>query len=326
MWDLGRLRLLRELQVRGTISQVAASLSFSPSTVSQQLAKLEREVGRPLLEPDGRRVRLTREGEIVAAHAARVMDLEEQTQAELDAGGPGRETVRVAALETVMRALLPGVVRTLGRTHPHIRVEASVVAPEEGLFELEARTFDLAIAEQYPGYTRPRPAGLDSVVIGSDPVHLAAGVDTAVTSIEAANGAAWVTEPAGTAVHGWIVQQCRAAGYEPDIRYESADLHVHMDLVRSGLAVSVLPHLTWAGDHRGVRLVDLPGRPRRELFASAREAATGRSALRAVREAFATSLARATDAAGAAEVADAADARIAGAAGLGNGTPRSELR
>lgn len=54
MWDLRRLRLLRELQLRGTITAVAASLNFSASTVSHQLAQLQREVGVTLLEQDGR--------------------------------------------------------------------------------------------------------------------------------------------------------------------------------------------------------------------------------------------------------------------------------
>ncbi|WP_230007500.1 LysR family transcriptional regulator, partial [Microbacterium sp. Bi128] len=56
MFDLRRLRLLHELSVRGTLAAVAEALSFSPSTISQQLAQLERDAGVPLLEPDGRRV------------------------------------------------------------------------------------------------------------------------------------------------------------------------------------------------------------------------------------------------------------------------------
>lgn len=50
--DLHRLRLLRELKHRGTLAAVAAALSYSPSSVSQQLSVLEAEVGVALLEPD----------------------------------------------------------------------------------------------------------------------------------------------------------------------------------------------------------------------------------------------------------------------------------
>ena len=57
MFELRRLRLLHELAQRGTLAAVAEALSYSPSTISQQLAQLERDAGVPLLVPEGRRVR-----------------------------------------------------------------------------------------------------------------------------------------------------------------------------------------------------------------------------------------------------------------------------
>ncbi|MFC5180112.1 helix-turn-helix domain-containing protein [Actinomadura harenae] len=69
MLDLGRLRVLRELQRRGTAGAVAEALGYSPSAVSQQLAQLQREVGVRLVEKAGRRLRLTPAGEALAARA-----------------------------------------------------------------------------------------------------------------------------------------------------------------------------------------------------------------------------------------------------------------
>ena len=57
--DVRRLRLLYELSLRGTLAEVAEALHQSPSSVSQALTQLEHEVGVPLLEKAGRRVRLT---------------------------------------------------------------------------------------------------------------------------------------------------------------------------------------------------------------------------------------------------------------------------
>lgn len=62
MFELRRLRLLHELALRGTLAAVAEALSFNPSTISQQLAQLEKDAGVPLLVADGRRVRLTEHG------------------------------------------------------------------------------------------------------------------------------------------------------------------------------------------------------------------------------------------------------------------------
>lgn len=83
MFDLHRLRLLRELKHRGTLAAVAAALSYSPSSISQQLSQLEAEVGVRLLEPVGRRVRLTAQAEILVAHTEAVLERLERAEADL---------------------------------------------------------------------------------------------------------------------------------------------------------------------------------------------------------------------------------------------------
>jgi DNA-binding transcriptional LysR family regulator len=291
MWNLHRLRLLRELQQRKTVTAVAAALNYSPSTVSAQLAQLEREVGVPLLEPDGRRVRLTAQGIAVARHAARVMDLEEVLRAELEALRTATETVRIATLETVARTLLPAALDRLALRHPGLRVEATVLPPEIGLFELESRGFDLAIAEQYPGQTRRHRVGVDRVRLGLDPIRLAVPRNCPVTALAELAGYAWVCEPADTEISRWVRRQCREAGFEPDVRYVAADLAVHTHLVAGGHAVSLIPDLAWAGERDRVRLLELPGSPRRELFTSVRTVSAGSPALRAVRTALADAFA-----------------------------------
>src|SRR5690349_7611558 len=103
VFELRRLRLLHELALRGTLAAVAEALSFSPSTISQQLAQLEKDAGVALLAPDGRRVRLTEQGRILAAHAARALDLDEQARGELESvrvGARALAPVRVAVMQT----------------------------------------------------------------------------------------------------------------------------------------------------------------------------------------------------------------------------------
>ena len=83
MIDLRRLRLLRELEARGTMSAVAHALGFTPSAVSQQLARLERETGLTLLEKIGRGVRLTDAGRLLATHAERILAAVDAAEADL---------------------------------------------------------------------------------------------------------------------------------------------------------------------------------------------------------------------------------------------------
>lgn len=310
MFELRRLRLLHELAQRGTLAAVAEALSYSPSTISQQLAQLERDAGVPLLVPEGRRVRLTEHGAALAAHAARALEADEQIRAELEALQPGIAPVRVAVLQTAARTVMPAALTLLAERAPRLRVELAEVPPEEGLFELAARGFDLAIAEQYPGLTREHRSGLERRTLGTDPIRIAtaggaaggagadrggAGARGGRVELSMLADRAWVMEPRGTAAREWAVQQCRAAGFEPDVRFELADLAAHVQLIAAGHAVGLLPDLLWAGRRPqadGIALTDLPGSPVREIFTAERRAATPRPGIRLVREAIADAFAR----------------------------------
>lgn len=286
MFELRRLRLLHELHLRGTLAAVAAALSYSPSTVSQQLAQLEKEAGVPLLEADGRRVRLTDYGLVLADHAARALQLDEGVRAELDALEPGSGHVRVAAFQTAAHGILPAALDLLAKRHPRIRLEVTELPPEEGLFELIARGVDLVVAEQYPGHTREHRSGIAREPLGRDPIRLATPPGDRAASLPDLADRAWIMEPQGTAARQWAVQQCRAAGFEPDVRFEIADLTAHARLIATGHAVGLLPDLLWADRSADVRLVDLPGLPTREIFTATRASAVAQPAVAATRDAL----------------------------------------
>lgn len=292
MFELRRLKLLHELALRGTLAAVAEALSYSPSTISQQLAQLEKDAGVPLLVPDGRRVRLTDHGAALAAHAARALELEEEIRGELESLQPGIAPVRIAAMPTAVQAILPRALALAAERAPGLRVEVAELPPEEGLFELSARRFDVVIAEQYPGHTRAHEAGLERDVLGHDAIRLAVPLDADVRDLAAPRDLAalsdrpWVLEPPGTAARQWAVQQCRAAGFEPDVRFELADLTAHIGLIEAGLAVGLLPDLVWAGRRPPVRLVDLPEHPAREVFTAQRVSSASRPGIRVVHQAL----------------------------------------
>lgn len=290
MFELRRLRLLHELALRGTIAEVAATLAYSPSTVSQQLALLEKEAGVALLEPDGRRVRLTARGRMLAAHAARMLELDEAARNELAATPHTHPTVRIAVMPTAAEALVPHALTLLAERIPGLRVEMSDLAPEEALFELTARAFDLVVAEQYPGHTRALPEGIDRTLLGRDPIRLGLPTDDTAAGLADMRDRAWILEPRGTAVRDWALQQCRAAGFEPDVRFEATDLVAHVRLVAAGHAVAMLPDLVWSGAREGVRLVELPGVPTREIFAATRTSSRDSLAVAAVRAALGDAL------------------------------------
>ncbi|QKW39980.1 LysR family transcriptional regulator [Actinomadura sp. NAK00032] len=287
MLDLHRLRLLRELKHRGTLAAVAEALSYSPSSISQQLSVLEREAGVRLLEPVGRRVRLTAQAEILVAHTEAVLERLERAEADLAASLEGITGVlRVAAFQTAALALVPDALTLLRTAHPRLRIEITQREPESALPALLARDFDLVLTEEYPGEPGPRPAGVEYEELGEDEIHLALPGESGGGLREAA-GVPWVLEPPGTASRQWATRLCREAGFDPDVRFESTDLLLHLRLVEHGHAAALLPGLVWAGRPPAVPVVRLPARQRtRRLFTASRRGGGGHPAVRAFRTAL----------------------------------------
>jgi DNA-binding transcriptional LysR family regulator len=328
MLDVRRLRLLVELSRRGTLAAVAEALAYSPSSVSQQLSQLEKEVGVPLLVQAGRRVQLTPQAELLVGHAQAVLERLEEAEADVarsltSVGG----TVRIAVFQSAAHAVVPQALTLLAAEHPDLRVEITEREPELALFDVAARDFDLVVAEQYPGTTRPLHPELDRVPLARDAIRLALPphpsarrrgvrrVDPAAAPVAsgtvlqpaptpellrqvsddgltAASDMPWVMEPRGTAARRFAEQLCRDAGFEPDVRFETADLMAHIRLIRSGNAVGMLPDLVWAGEPPSVHLMPLPGDPEREVFSSTRRASARRPAVLAARDALARAAAR----------------------------------
>jgi len=282
--DLRRLRLLRELAIRGTITAVAEAFSFSPSSVSQQLAQLELEAGVPLLVKSGRRVQLTPQAEVLVTHTTALLERMELMEGELVSSlTEVRGTVRLAVFQSAALGIIPQALTLLAEEHPALRVEITQREPESALFEVWAREFDLVIAEQYPGHAAPREPGLDRVELCEDALRLGVPAARGIRSLADAATTPWVMEPRGTASRHWAEQLCRRAGFEPDVRFETADLQAHIRLIESGHAVAVLPDLVWAGREPSVELLALEGEPSRTVFTSVRDASRDRPTILACR-------------------------------------------
>ncbi|PJJ65193.1 LysR substrate-binding domain-containing protein [Compostimonas suwonensis] len=289
MLELRRLRLLRELKVRGTLSGVADALSYSPSSVSQQLALLEQEAGVTLFIKSGRKVQLTPQAELLVEHTTHLLERMELAETELRASlTEVTGTVRVAVFQSAAHAVIPRALTILASDYPEVRVEIVEREPEAGLYAVWARDFDLVIAEQYPGHAAAHLPDLDRVDLCTDELRLAVPpTRTDWNAITDARDMPWVLEPRGTASRHWAEQNCRQAGFEPDVRFETADLVAHIRLIESGNAVGMLPELVWAGEPAPVHLVTLQNDPRRTVFTAARRSSSSRPAVLACRDALA---------------------------------------
>src|SRR6187200_2565862 len=161
MLNVDRLRALHAVAAQGSILAAADSLHVTTSAVSQQLAKLEREVGRRLLEKQGRSVRLTDAGRLLVTHTEQVLCTLEQAEAELDAG---RDAVTgrllIGAFATGCRGLAPRALTSLRQAHPQLQPVLRELEPADGLLMLSRRDLDMAIIQDWANAPLALPDGL----------------------------------------------------------------------------------------------------------------------------------------------------------------------
>jgi DNA-binding transcriptional LysR family regulator len=291
MLHAGRLRLLVELEERGTVTAVAAALDYTPSAVSQQLTRLEAETGRRLFERVGRGVLLTDAGRLLASHGRDVLARLETAEAALEQVDAVSGRLRVGAFQTAAQGLVVPAFAALSERHPQLSCELHDHEAETALPLLRSGRLDLVLAEEYEHAPRPRDAALERHELGPDElvVALAAGHPIARRGDQVAlaelAGERWATPWEDTAYAAMIVRACRAAGFEPDVRHRVTDLHTLLDLARAGLAVTLVPLLGKAEEGRGLALRPLAGGGlRRTLFAAVRRSAIGRPAVDALLE------------------------------------------
>ncbi|WP_211260736.1 LysR family transcriptional regulator [Amycolatopsis jejuensis] len=264
--DVRRLRMLCQLDAHGTMAAAAHAMSYSPASISQQLAQLERDVGSTLFVTSGRSVRLTPAGTVLAARARKILDSLDAAEREvrhLGATPVGR--VRLATFQSAALAVLPAVHGKLARDFGGIRLDVVHLEPRVALDNLSRHAVDIAVLEEYPGSPLPKPRSVIARVVLQDPLYLAA---PAGSRAELDPDARWALEPDGTAARRWAAATCRTAGFEPDVQFESHDLMLHKAMVLAGLAHSFLPSLAigdLTGDDR-VSVERLPGEPARSVL------------------------------------------------------------
>jgi DNA-binding transcriptional LysR family regulator len=261
--DPRRLRLLLELSRRGSMRAVADELGYTTSTVSQQLGVLAREAGTTLIEPEGRRVRLTPAGRRLADHAVTILAALEAARADLDPDGEAAGTVRVAGFATAVRRSLVPVLAQLGVEYPSVRLRIHEHEPAEAFALLAADQVDLALVYEYTlapvtfdPALRVTPlwsAGWELGVPAADDPDGTAEEAPAVFRRFAETG--WIVNSRNVADEQVVRTIASLAGFEPRIAHRVDSLELVQELMVAGLGVALLPADIPLAD--GVRIVPL---------------------------------------------------------------------
>jgi DNA-binding transcriptional LysR family regulator len=292
MLDVRRLHMLRELAERGTIAATAEALGYTPPAVSQHLAALERQVGVPLLERQGRRVALTPAARLLVARTERVLAELEAAEAELAAGnGDLRGSVRLAAFPTAAATLVPSAMAVFAARHPGAEVLLSELEPEDALPALKLGEADLAIVHEYDFSPRGNDPSVELTPLIEDDIHVAVPAGHPAAGDEIALGALaaerWIAGYVDTACHRVVITACRAAGFEPRIVARSNDFRVVLALVAAGQGVALVPGLAVDEPPAGVCLARPAGRRLgRRVLAAVRAGGSGHPAVVALLDAL----------------------------------------
>jgi DNA-binding transcriptional LysR family regulator len=290
MIDVGALRALRSVAALGTLARAANELGFTASAVSQQIKKLERQVGVPVLVPAGRGVVLTPAGQAIVDSAPEVFQALERCveAARSVAEGAPRGILRVTAFSTAIRGLLAPAIARLSTRCPDLDVCITEQDPDQALRSVDAGTADLALAHDADGLPAPLPSSLTQRHIHTDigdvvinRAHPLARHGPPLTSADLA-GHAWVTSPPGTVCHQWFRRLFADVPEDPDVRHLIDDFATQLSLVASGDVIALIPRL--ARPALGEGLVSRPLRrpPKREVHAAWRRSANASPAIQAV--------------------------------------------
>lgn len=283
--SLHRLKLLRELRHRGTVTAVADALHYSPSAVSQQLAQLEREAQTTLFRRIGRRITLTEAGRVLADHSEEILDAVESAGNAIESLREGTTASLTAGVwASVATGLLPTGLDLLAARSPGIEVQTVELEPEAGSDAVRDGSLDLAFVIDYSNYVMPQVRTLERRLVAVERLSVAARAGTLGTEpIELAElaGRGWILSDARSHFGRAVRLACRDVGFDPDVHHAVGEQSTALALAAAGLGVTLVSDLGAMGLPGGVQLTPLAGRFERNLFIAYRSRDADREPLTA---------------------------------------------
>ena len=275
MLHVGRLRVLSEVIGRGSFSGAAESLSYTQSAVSQAIARLEAETGTTLVVRDRGGVRPTAAGATLVEHAESIFAQIDAAETDLaEVLGVRRGRLRMASFPSAGATLMPLAIATFRERHPDISLTLAEGEPEEIAPRLRAGEFDLALLFQFPGVREQPNTGFRTTQLLEDPMHVALPSDHPLAAkprlkLADLRNDDWVQTSASSPCARHVVRSCLAAGFEPNVTFESDDYETVQGLVAAGVGVALIPRLALTRVHPGIVVRELaPRSPARSVVAA----------------------------------------------------------
>ena len=277
MLDPRRLLTFREVARQQSFSHAAVALSLTQPAVSQQIARLERQLGTRLLVRDARGVTLTPAGEILLRHAETVLAQLRVAEVEVQAvNGVERPRLRVGAFPSAAASIMPPALAELRTAHPEADVAMRVIEDADALDALRRGELDIAMVLDSELMPLELPAGIEAVHVLDDPLLIALpyshplAARSAISLADLRDDEWMVCGVGGTCIDSNVVlRACDAAGFEPRITFETDDYSAIMGMVASGMGVALIPSLALVSAREDVAVRSLrDARPVRRVRAA----------------------------------------------------------
>ncbi len=289
MIDLAALGSLQAVATHGSVVAAADALGFTPSAVSQQVKRLEKQTGVPLLERVGRGVMLTDHGRhLVDAGARLLADLEAvESGLHLRAGAVSGH-LRLTAFSTAMRGLVAPVVRDLRDAHPDLTLALTEREPWDTVDLVATGQSDLGVVHRWGDLSIAIPDHLTATLVAHDVADVIVRVDHPLAARDRVSprdlvDQGWIATPDGTICREWLTRMYAGTGRLPRIAHTAMEFDSHLALVRAGLGIALVPQL--GRQPLGDELVAVPAHdpePTRDVIAVHRRSMADSPAVRAV--------------------------------------------
>lgn len=264
MIDLDAVISLRAVATQGSVAAAATALGYTPSAVSQQVKRLERDTGVALLERVGRGVVLTEAGTRLVVASTPILADVERLRADLQlsaAEGGVVGEIRIAAFSTVVRGLITPVLAELAERHPDLRLPLRESEPWETIALVASGQRDLGIVHRWGGVALAMPDHLVATPLFTDVADIVMHRDHPLADRDVLHPADLAAEPfvatfEATICRQWLRRLFDGVPNAPRVVHESMEFQNHLELARAGLAVALVPRLG-RGD-LGTDLVAVP--------------------------------------------------------------------
>ena len=276
MDDLRLLTVFREVALRGSFSAAADALSYTQPAVSQQVARLERQLDTRLIDREPRALRLTQAGEVVLRHTERLLAQVAEARVELAEVTAGtRGQVRIGSMPTTSGTFVGRAISAFRRERPGIALELQILLPPDAVAALRKGDLEIAISQENGFGADPDTDGLHVQHLLDDPIHAVLPVDhplatrRAIALKDLEGDPLILLDLAGSAESENVIMRAyRDAGLEPVVTHAFYDHFAIEGLVAAGMGVALLPALALTATRGDLAIRPIEGTPpRRRILA-----------------------------------------------------------